>query len=908
MKRQPALPRLRQAWTAPEVVQTSAMDCGPAALKCVLDGHGIPVSYGRLREACQTDVDGTSIDALETVAPQLGLPAQQVMLPLNHVLGPGPTVWPAIVVVTLPDGAPHFVVVWRRVGPWLQVMDPASGRRWVKARDFAHQVLQHEHLVSDLAWRAWAATDAFTVPLTRGLQAIGLGRRGARALVEQAAEDAGWFSLGALDASLRMVQQLVRAGGLRQGRDAARLVKALHERTLGHADDIFRDIPATHWSVQPALGDSGEMALRLRGAVLLRLGAPLQREISYDATLPPPPALSRELQSALTEPAARPLHMVWQLVRQQGLAAPLAMLGAMTLAAGALVVEALLLRGLFHIANELHQDSQRLLAMLALLAFAALLLAFELPIMAESMRMGRQLETRLRMQLLAKLPRLSDRYFQSRSVGDMAERSHSLQQVRQLPSLVMASLQSGAEVLFTLLGVAIVAPASTGWAALIVLLALLLPWAMQPLLAERDMRLHNHAGALHTCFLDALLGLVPVRAHRAQAAVRRQHEGLLVAWTRACRSLALVQTLAGGLQSLLCMGVAGALLVQHFQASGAVAGSDLLLVYWVLKLPALGSRLGHTLKAWPGQRNVLARLMEPLGAPDAPTAAAGRPILAPEAGTSLRIEGGQVVAGGHTILQDLDLHIAAGEHVAIVGASGAGKSSLLGLLMGWHRLTAGQCTLNGHDASPEALAQLRRQVAWVDPGVQLWNRPLLDNLLYACPPTEAGSQGAEMTRLAAALDAADLRGVLQRLPQGLQTPLGEGGGLLSGGEGQRVRFARALMQDSVQLALLDEPFRGLDRQQRASLLQRARSAWAGATLLCVTHDVAETQGFDRVLVVEGGRIVEDGHPATLATQHSRYAQLLAEDQQVQADLWAGSHWRRLQVQAGQILATPVPGP
>ena len=59
-------------WLAPEVVQTSAMDCGPAALKCLLDGHGIPVSYGRLREACQTDVDGTSIDTLEQVAVQLG--------------------------------------------------------------------------------------------------------------------------------------------------------------------------------------------------------------------------------------------------------------------------------------------------------------------------------------------------------------------------------------------------------------------------------------------------------------------------------------------------------------------------------------------------------------------------------------------------------------------------------------------------------------------------------------------------------------------------------------------------------------------------------------------------------------------------------------------------------------------
>ena len=78
-------PSPRRRLLMSEVVQTSAMDCGPAALKCLLEGFGIAVSYGRLREACQTDVDGTSIDTLEEVAVQLGLEAEQVMLPVDHV-------------------------------------------------------------------------------------------------------------------------------------------------------------------------------------------------------------------------------------------------------------------------------------------------------------------------------------------------------------------------------------------------------------------------------------------------------------------------------------------------------------------------------------------------------------------------------------------------------------------------------------------------------------------------------------------------------------------------------------------------------------------------------------------------------------------------------------------------------
>nr|QKW93674.1 ABC transporter permease [Vitiosangium cumulatum] len=87
---------------APEVIQTSAMDCGPAALKCLLEGFGIPVSYDRLREACQTDVDGTSIDTLEEVAVQLGLEAEQVMLPPDHLLLPEAAALPALLVVRLP--------------------------------------------------------------------------------------------------------------------------------------------------------------------------------------------------------------------------------------------------------------------------------------------------------------------------------------------------------------------------------------------------------------------------------------------------------------------------------------------------------------------------------------------------------------------------------------------------------------------------------------------------------------------------------------------------------------------------------------------------------------------------------------------------------------------------------------
>ena len=121
----------RRRWLVPEVVQTSAMDCGPAALKCLLEGFNIHASYGRLREACQTSVDGTSIDMIEAVARQLGLDAEQVMLPRDYLWVPEAEALPAMATIRQPNGMTHFVIVWRRHGDWLQIMDPAVGRRWM---------------------------------------------------------------------------------------------------------------------------------------------------------------------------------------------------------------------------------------------------------------------------------------------------------------------------------------------------------------------------------------------------------------------------------------------------------------------------------------------------------------------------------------------------------------------------------------------------------------------------------------------------------------------------------------------------------------------------------------------------------------------------------------------------------
>jgi ATP-binding cassette subfamily B protein len=336
---------------------------------------------------------------------------------------------------------------------------------------------------------------------------------------------------------------------------------------------------------------------------------------------------------------------------------------------------------------------------------------------------------------------------------------------------------------------------------------------------------------------------------------------------------------------------------------GDDGGGALLLAYWALNMPIIGQRIAQIAWQYPTQRNLTLRLLEPLGAledKDADTSDLPRGLaVALPAGVAVQLDEVSVRAGGQTILEAATLAIAPGAHVAIVGASGAGKSTLVGLLLGWHRPASGQVMVDGERLEGTRLDRLRGETAWIDPGVQLWNRSLADNLDYGRIGTAGMPVGARVAE-------ADLRSLIAHLPDGLQTPLGEGGALLSGGEGQRVRFGRALGRGAARLAILDEPFRGLERERRGTLLRRARERWRHATLICVTHDIGETAGFDRVIVIAGGRIVEDGVPSALAARpDSHYRAMLDSEAGLQQRLWADPAWRTIRLEGGKFAAGPL---
>lgn len=876
---------VRRRFFIPEVIQTSGMDCGPAALAALLAGFNQPVSYGRLREACHTDVDGTSIDTLEEIGRELGLDGEQIMLPRDHLLLDAAHALPAIAVVRTPTGTAHFAVVWRVVGSYVQIMDPARGRMWLQRAALIDRLFQHAMPVSATSWRTWAASDEFTRPLQQRLEALGVPGSRSRTFIKTALGDPTWRGIASLDAGVRMLQSLVSARALRRSR-AGTTLEALTTAIREKPDQVR--VPDQYWSALPASpAANGDEQILIRGAVIVRARGMLRaRDDAREHTRSP------ELAAALNEPSAHPLRHVAAAIRADGLTPIIVAAAAVAIAAVGVAVEAMLLRSVLDVSALLNLPEQMLTAGAIVTVFAAALLGLELVLALLERRAGNHLEGRLRVAFLEKLPRLSDAYFQSRPMSDMLERSHNAHVLRTLPQLAVRCARVAAELLVTTVAIAWLSPPMALVALAAGVLAAGIPLIGNTLaIDERDLRVRTHAGALARFHLDALLGRTAIEAHGAEAAIEREHDRLLGEWAGASQALQRASVLVEGTQMLVGFAIAGWILLGHF--SGESTAATLLLTYWILNVPTLGYELALAAREYPTHRSTILRILEPLSAPE--VTQQERPLVTPATMPSMEIEarGMTVRVSGHQILEQIDLHIAAGRHVAILGASGAGKSTLVGALLGWYRPTGGELLVDGEPLTPDRIDAIRNETAWVDPTVQIWNRSLLENLLF-------GSQDAPP--LAPVLEAASLMSVVGKLADGLATPLGEGGKLLSAGEGQRVRLGRAMVKQSARLVILDEPFLGLERDRRRVLLAQTRQRWAGKTLLYVTHDVSEARAFDRLLILDKGRVVEDGDPMQLSqTASSRFRRLLQAQEAVHARLTTGAEWRRIRLESGRIV-------
>jgi ATP-binding cassette subfamily B protein len=449
--------------------------------------------------------------------------------------------------------------------------------------------------------------------------------------------------------------------------------------------------------------------------------------------------------------------------------------------------------------------------------------------------------------------------------------------------------------LVTAVCICVLEPTSILWVALNILTALLITRLADPLVGMPVYRCFIHTNTLNLFYLDSLLGLVPARTHSAERAIRREHAGalldLMYADVQRTIRFAIFFLIVSVVPALWTIGI-----VFNYVERGGGVENMLLLTYWTLNIPILLEQASNALVQYMQRcRPAAVSLAQVLEAPEETTSnVPSVPTLPNPAAVSIKMNNVGVQVGNSTLLANINLAIQPGEHVAVVGASGAGKSSMVGLLLGWHRPTMGNLLIDGLPLEGERLYALREATAWIDTSVQLWNRSLLANLRY-------GARRSSATPIAPIVRDADLFNVLTTLPNGLQTLLGENGRLVSGGEGQRVRLGRVLFRAGVRLAILDEPFRALDRPSRRKLLAQTRQHWKDATLILISHDVADVQNFERVLVMEHGHIVEDGTPSKLAAQPgSRYRALLEAEQLAQQTLWGSTTWRRLWLDDGLL--------
>jgi ATP-binding cassette subfamily C protein CydC len=304
------------------------------------------------------------------------------------------------------------------------------------------------------------------------------------------------------------------------------------------------------------------------------------------------------------------------------------------------------------------------------------------------------------------------------------------------------------------------------------------------------------------------------------------------------------------------------------------AGIDgvLVAVLAVATLTAVEASLALVTAArrWTEIRAGLARVAALLPAPLEP---AGALAEVPAAiGEGIRLDGVEVRyrSGAAPALAGFDLAVPPGRRIAVVGPSGAGKSTVLGVLTGAVRPTAGAATLDGADLSAYDPEALPRQVGGLLADAHVFHATVRDNLLL-------GRAGAGDDDLEAACRGAGLLDWVREQPAGLSTVVGEEGGQLSGGQRQRLALARALLAAPTVL-VLDEPTEGLDPVAADDVLASALATAGPRAVVLVTHRLRGLSGFDEIVVLDGGRVVQRGRPDALAAGPGWYRDhLLAQD-------------------------------
>ncbi len=487
---------------------------------------------------------------------------------------------------------------------------------------------------------------------------------------------------------------------------------------------------------------------------------------------------------------------------------------------------------------------------------------------------SRRVEFDLRNRLYGYLQGQSAEFYDRYPTGDvMARTTNDLLAVRMVAGPALMYLVD------TVIRSLIVIPVMVHISALLSLLALI-PLAALPLVMTRFGRaIHRRSEAIQAQFStltsfthEHLSGVRIVRAYRQEAAEERQFRRLNEEYTDRNLSLARIQgmfhpllAMLGGLGMVAVLYAGGQLVIAGSVSVGQFVAFGVYLAMLIWPMIALGWVVNLVQRGAASMGRINAIFSEPVA-----VTSPRSPLALPPAtgGRRVAFEGVWFrypsAAARGWVLEDVSFEIAAGGSLAIVGATGAGKSTLAELLVRIYDPERGRITLDGMDIRALSLGELRRNVGFVPQETLLFSTTIRENVLLGAPDDGRLEIAAETSQLAEALP---------QLPDGYDTMLGERGVNLSGGQKQRAAIARALAQQPP-VFVLDDALSAVDAHTEARILAGLRGALERRTSIVISHRLAAVRDADHILVLDAGRVVEQGRHTVLMELGGRYWELL----------------------------------
>ncbi len=488
-----------------------------------------------------------------------------------------------------------------------------------------------------------------------------------------------------------------------------------------------------------------------------------------------------------------------------------------------------------------------------------------------SNRIDVELGARLFRHLLA----LPMAYFQARRVGDTVARVRELDTIRQF--LTSSAITIALDLFFSIAFLAVLyiySPMLTVIVALSLPCYVLLSLGLTPIFRERLNERFNRGAENQAFLVEAVSGVETVKSMALEPVMQRRWEEQVAAYVKSAFAVIGVGNLATQTTTLI-NGVT-TVLILFLLGAGLVIDNKLTigeLVAFNMISSQLAAPVLNSLAA-----SAVARTSSRCAFPSTAwaTSSTPRPSRQPAARPACRRSSGMSIVLETTVtfryrldaqpaLIDVSLHVVPGEVIGIVGSSGSGKSTLAKLIQRLYVPESGRVIVDGVDLSLADPAWLRRQIGVVLQENVLFNRTVRENIALADP-------GMAMDRVIGAAELSGAHEFISALPEGYGTIIGERGASLSGGQRQRIAIARALVGNP-RILIFDEATSALDYESEAAIQANMRRICQDRTVILIAHRLSTLRDANRIVTIEGGRLVEDGTHDALIRSGGRYAKL-----------------------------------